>query len=236
MVTLMKKTPTDTDEIHEELNHHLALHHTDVAYIAVQTEFGAPYIIIYTIKTADDFDSAVYFIHTARRSGSLVAIYDRTNARHEMGTVAKRVLAHEPEHPYRKGLQWLVADAEDGMRYETADELFALSVDFYNLVVRGVTDRYRDVFGTAVADMQRKRPKPVIKLRMPDSETLRRFSELYRPAPEEAPVDDPDDDDDDDDEPVDEPVDTKTVGRGTFPSPEEAKAELIAEWRDLLMF
>lgn len=236
MEKIMTKTPTDTDEIHEELSHHLALHHTNVAYVAVQTEFGAPYVIIYTIETAADFDSAVYFIQTARRSGSLVAIYTRTDARHKMGTVAKRILAHEPEHPYKQGLQWLVADAEDGMRYETDDKLFSLSLDFYNLVVRGIADRYKDVFGKAVADMQRKPGvkvrKPGVKVRIPDDETLRRFHELHKPAPEADPVDDPEDDD----EPVDEPVDTKTVGHGTFPSPEEAKAEMIKEWRDLLMF
>lgn len=161
MARILKKTPTETEAIHEELAHHLALHKTDVAYIAVQTAFGEPFILIYTIKTADDFDSAVSFIQNYRRSGGLVALYTRADATHKMGSVAKKILEHEPEHPYKRGLQWLVADAEDCMWYRIDDaRLFALSIDFYNLVVRELPDRYEDVFGMAIADMQRRHRHP----------------------------------------------------------------------------
>ena len=157
MVTLMKKTPTDTDEIREELNHWLGIHHTNVVSIAVQTKYGAPFIIRYTIKTSGDFDCAVYFIQNAREDGGIAGFYSRTDVRHRMGAVAKKILAHEPEHPYKRGLQWLVADAEDGIRYETDEELFGKSVDFYNLIVASIPDRYKEVFDMAVDDMQRKR-------------------------------------------------------------------------------
>ena len=211
MIPMLKNAPTGTDEIHEELSHWLDIHHTYVAYIAVQTKYGAPFILIYTIKTDADFDSAVAFIQTAREDGAVVGLYSRTDVRHRMGTVARKILAHEPEHPYRQGLRWLVADAEDGMRYETDEALFGKSVDFYNLVVASTPDRYQYVFGTAVADMQRKRGIPstgeVSELRIPDPD-----DDAPKPG---IKVRKPDWwDDDPDDEPKDEPKDTHTVGHG----------------------
>lgn len=260
MVKIMKKTPTGTDEIHEELSHHLALHHTNVVYIAVQTAFGEPFILIYTIKTADDFDSAVGFIQSYRRSGGLVAIYTRADATHKMGSVAKKILEHEPEHPYKRGLQWLVADAEDCMRYRIDDaRLFALSVDFYNLVVRELPDRYHDVFGMAIADMQRRhrRPftggvselhtpdpdddddddaRPAIKLRKPDPEDKQSYRYIVC---EDGPVrvkntNKADSTDPEDDEPVDEPKDTNTVGHGD--TEDIMNPDLTASYSQLLMF
>lgn len=156
MSYLIKKTPIETDEIHDELSDWLAVHKTDVVSIAVETEFGAPFILRYTIKNKADFDSAVSFIQTARKSGNRVGLYTRGDARRKMGEVARKILEHEPEHPYKRGLQWLVADSADSLAYHTDDGLFTLSVDFYNLMVRGIPDRYRAVFGMAIAYMQRR--------------------------------------------------------------------------------
>lgn len=241
MVRILKKTPTGTDEIHEELAHHLALHKTDVAYIAVQTAFGEPFILIYTIKTADDFDSAVDFIQNYRRSGGLVALYTRADATHKMGSVAKKILEHEPEHPYKRGLQWLVADAEDCMRYRIDDaRLFALSIDFYNLVVRELPDRYEDVFGMAIADMQRRHRRPfteeVSELHTPDPEDKQSYRYIVS---EDGPVlvkntKKPDSTDPEDDEPVDEPKDTNTVGHGD--TEDVMNPDLTASYSQLLMF
>lgn len=216
MVKIMKKTPTETDAIHEELSRHLALHKTNVVYVAVQTKYGEPFILIYTIKTDADFDSAVDFIQTYRRSGGLVALYTRADSTHKMGSVAKKILEHEPEHPYKRGLQWLVADAEDCMWYHTDDRLFALSVDFYNLVVREIPDRYQDVFGMPIADMQRKHRRPFTE----------EVSELHTP--------DPEDDEPEDDEPEDEPKDTHTVGHGK--TEDVMNPDLTASYSQLLMF
>lgn len=220
MARILKKTPTGTEAIHEELSHHLALHHTNVVYVAVQTEFGEPFIRIYTIRTAYDFNSTVDFIQNYRRSGGLVALYTRADATNRMGSVARKILEHEPEHPYKRGLQWLVADAEDCMWYRTDDRLFALSVDFYNLVVREIPDRYQDVFGMAIADMQRRHRRPFTE----------EVSELHTPDPEDdEPVDDPEDD-----EPVDEPKDTNTVGHGD--TEDVMNPDLTASYSQLLMF
>lgn len=240
MVKLMKKTPTGTDEIHEELSHFLALHKTDTVYVAVQTKFGEPFILIYTIKTAYDFDGAVDFIQNYRRSGGLVALYTRADSTHRMGKVAEKVLEHEPEHPYKRGLQWLVADAEDCKWYRTDDRLFALSVDFYNLVVRELPDRYQDVFGMAIADMQRKHRRPfteeVSELHTPDPEDRQPYRYIVS---EDGPVrvkntTKPDSTDPEDDEPEDEPKDTHTVGHGD--TEDVMNPDLTASYSQLLMF
>lgn len=156
-----KSTPTDVDEVNTELASWLHIHKTNEVSVVVKREYMEPYIHIYTIETQRDFEYAAKFIRERRSAGDPVALEDRRKSRRVMGAIAEDILRHDHEHPYKRGLQWLAADAGDSALRRIDEYTFRMEVEFYNLVIHDLPDRYQDVFGMAIADMRRKHHRDI---------------------------------------------------------------------------